>query len=43
MEQSLTQTNGRITINVDVSVKKNIYAKKDFGILLLVAVKMGNI
>ena len=28
MEQSLTQTNGGTTINVDVSVKKNMYAKK---------------
>ena len=43
MEQNVTQLNGGITINVDVSVK-NIYVKKImFGILLHVIVKMENI
>ena len=35
MEQNVIQINGRITINVDVSVKNIIYVKKIiFGILL---------
>ena len=35
MEQDVIQINGRITINVDVSVKNIIYVKKIiFGILL---------
>ena len=44
MEQNVIQTNGGITINVDVSVKNNIYVKKImFGILLHVIAKMENI
>ena len=44
MEQNVTQINGGILINVDVSVKNIIYVKKImFGILLHVFVKMGNI
>ena len=44
MEQNVIQINGEITINVDVSVKNVIYAKKImFGILLLVIVEMENI
>ena len=44
MEKNVIQTNGRITVNVDVSVKNVMYVKKImFGILLLAAVKMKNI
>ena len=44
IEKSVIQINGGITTNVDVSVKSIIYVKKIvFGILLHVAVKMGNI
>ena len=44
MEQNVTQINGRITINVDVNVKKFMYVKMTmFGILLNVIVKMENI
>ena len=44
MKQNLSEINGRITINVDVSVKNIIYLKKImFGILLHVFVKMENI
>ena len=44
MEQNVTQINGEIFINVDVSVKHIIYVKKFmFRILLLVVVKMKNI
>ena len=44
MEENVIQINGRITINVDVSVKNIIYVKKIiFGILLHVVVKMKNI
>ena len=44
MEQNVIQINGRITINVDVSVKIIIYAKKiKFEIVLHVIVKMENI
>ena len=44
MEKIVIQINGGITINVDVSVKNVMYAKKImFGILLLVVVKMVNI
>ena len=44
MEQNVSQINGGIMMNVDVSVKNNIYVKKImFGILLHVVVKMGNI
>ena len=44
MEQNVIQINGGITINVDVSVKNTIYAKKNiFEILVQVFVKMKNI
>ena len=44
MEKNVIQINGRITINVDVSVKKVIYVKKImFGILLQIIVKTENI
>ena len=44
MEENVTQINGRITINVDMSVKKVMYVKKIiFGILLHLVVKMENI
>ena len=44
MEQNVSQINGGIMMNVDVSVKNTIYVKKImFGILLHVVVKMGNI
>ena len=44
MKQNVSQINGGITINVDVSVKKLIYVKKImFGILLHVIVKMESI
>ena len=44
IEKKLIQINGGITINVDVSVKNFMYAKKiTFGILLHVVVKMENI
>ena len=44
MKQNVSQVNGGITTNVDVSVKKIIYVKKImFGILLHVIVKMENI
>ena len=44
MEQNVSQINGGITINVDVSVKKFMLVKKImFGILLHVIVKMENI
>ena len=44
MEKNVIQTNGRITVNVDVSVKNVMYVKKImFRILLLAAVKMKNI
>ena len=44
MEQNVSQINGRITRNVNVSVKNIIYVKKImFGILLHVIVKMKNI
>ena len=44
MEQNVIQTNGGITINVDVSIKIIIYVKKImFQILLHVIVKMENI
>ena len=44
MEQNVIQINGRITISVNVSVKKIMYVKKImFGILLHVIVKMENI
>ena len=44
MEENLIQVNGRITINVNVSVKNVMYGKKIiFGILLNVFVKMENI
>ena len=43
-EQNVSQINGAITMNIDVSVKKMIYMKKImFGILLHVIVKMENI
>ena len=44
MEQNAIQTNGEITINVDVSMKNVIFVKKIiFGVLLPVTVKMENI
>ena len=44
MEENVTQINGGITINVDVSVENVIYVKNIiFGILLHVIVKMENI
>ena len=44
MEEIITEINGKITINVDVSVKNLMYVKKImFGILLHVIVKMENI
>ena len=44
MEQNVTQINGGITTNVDVSVKNIIFVKKIMlGILLHVIVKMKNI
>ena len=44
MEQHVSQINGGITINVDVSVKSIIYLKKTmFGILLHVIAKMESI
>ena len=44
MEQNLSQINGRVTINVDVSVKNIMYFKKImFGIFLNVNAKMGKI
>ena len=43
-EQDVSQINGAITMNIDVSVKNMIYMKKImFGILLHVIVKMENI
>ena len=43
-EQNVSQINGAITMNIDVSVKNMIYIKKImFGILLHVIVKMENI
>ena len=44
MEEDLIQINGKITINVDVSVKNVIYVKKNmFVILLPVVVKMESV
>ena len=44
MEENIIQINGRITINVNLSVKNIMYVKKImFGILLHVVVKMENI
>ena len=44
IEQNVTQINGGITINVNVSVKSIMYVKKImFGILLHVIVKMENV
>ena len=44
MEENVIQINGGITINVDVSVRNAMYAKKImFEILLHEIVKMGNI
>ena len=44
MKQNVSQINGGIIINVDVSVKKVMYVKKiTFQILLHVIVKMKNI
>ena len=44
MEKNVIQINGRITVNVDVTVKNVIYVKKImFGILLHVIVKMKDI
>ena len=42
--KKVTQINGGIMANVDVSVKNNIYVKKIiFGVLVHVVAKMGNI
>ena len=44
MEENVTQINGGIRINVDVSVKDVMYVKKIiFGILLHVVMKTENI
>ena len=44
MKENVTQINGGIMINVDVSVKNVMYVKKIIlGILLHVVVKMENI
>ena len=44
MEKNVSQINGRIAINVDVSIKNVIYVKKIvFWIRLHVIVKMENI
>ena len=44
MEEVVTQINGGIMVNVDVSLKSVMYVKKImFGILLHVIVKMENI
>ena len=44
MEEDLIQINGKITINVDVSVKNVIYVKKNmFVIVLPVVVKMESV
>ena len=44
MEENVIQINGEIMIDVDMSVKKANYVKKNFfGILLHVVVKMENI
>ena len=44
MEENVTQINGGIKINVDVSVENVMYVKKImFGILLHLVVKMENI
>ena len=44
MEENVTQINGGMMINVDMSVKKFMYVKKIMcGILVNVFVKMGNI
>ena len=44
MKENVIQINGGITINVNVSIKNVMYAKKImFGILLHVIVKMENI
>ena len=44
MQENVTQINGGIMINVDVSVKNVMYVKKImFGILLHVIVKIENI
>ena len=44
MEEFVTQINGRIMVNVDLSVKNIMYVKKTMsGILLHVIVKMENI
>ena len=44
MTKNVIQINGRITINVEVSIENVTYVKNvTFGILLHVAVKMENI
>ena len=44
MEKNIIQITGGITINVNVSVKKLMYVKKNmFGILVNVFVKIENI
>ena len=44
MEENVIQINGEIMIDVDMSVKKANYVKKNiFGILLHVVVEMENI
>ena len=44
MEQNVSRINGKITINVDVSVKKIMHVKKFmFGILVNASAKMKNI
>ena len=44
MDENVIQVNGGIMINVDVTVKNVLYAKKiNFGILLYVIVRMEHI
>ena len=44
MEQNVSEINGGMTMNIDLSVNKLTYVKKImFGILLPVIVKMENI
>ena len=43
MEENVIHINGRVAINVNVSIKNVIYVKKIIGILIHVVVKMENI
>ena len=42
MEENVVQTNGGITINIDISVKNIIYVKIIFGIVLHAVGKVEN-